>query len=101
MIDDTVADLEAMAGRLHAKYGKRKMTSERQSRNRRSQIVEPPSPNEQDVVLDLKFRISPSNPKDPKWCAGALAFNVPHVSIEERLIINGQQKDLIEAFEFY
>lgn len=80
---------------------KRKPTDKKQSRDQNGRIVQPRLESDRDVVLDLKYRISPPDPENDKWCAGALALCIPHKSVLDLLSMEGKQQTLYEAFQYY
>lgn len=53
---------------------KKYMTCNKQSKDKQDNIVEPLGRKDKDIVVDLKFRISPPDKKNSHWCAGALAL---------------------------
>ena len=80
---------------------KRKLTNEKQSVDKRNRIVEPRDKSDQDVIVDLKFRISPPEIENPKWCAGSLALHIPHVSVDDLITIKGERKNIVDAYKYY
>lgn len=52
----------------------------------------------QDFILDLKFRVSPPDPRNEKWCVGALELHVPHRSI--RSLLN-DFRSFKDAYSYY
>lgn len=80
---------------------KKKRTNQNQEVDRNGKIVEPRLKYDRDVVLDLKYRVSLPEENNDKWCTGALALFVPHRSVSDLLIINGNALSLTQAFISY
>lgn len=78
---------------------KRKLCVE-DSTNKKGKIVRARK-SENDVILDLKYRVSPPDTSNEKWCAGALSLYVPHDSIENLLTVSGEKVTLTKAYSYY
>ena len=80
---------------------KRKRTTEfKDSLNKNGQIVIQRN-KKNNIILDLKYRISPPDIKNEKWCAGALALHVPHRSVKDLLQNESKDMTLVEAYAHY